>query len=151
MKGVGCHMVNYFVGCLAYADDLTLNSPSSKALQTMISICEDYAADYYVIFNGPKSYFLFFNGNECYTTDCQIVVNNERLKNITSVIHLGHCISTLNKNSLIDAAGAQFRKGFNIFSGDFCNIHPFLQCKLFTQYCCSFYRAIEHHYGMCTL
>ncbi len=23
-KGVGCHMGNYFVGCLAYADDLTL-------------------------------------------------------------------------------------------------------------------------------
>ncbi len=27
-KGVGCDMGNYFVGCLAYADDLTLIAPS---------------------------------------------------------------------------------------------------------------------------
>ncbi len=48
----------YFVGCLAYADDLTLIAPSRNALQTMISICDDYAADYDVIFNGSKSYLL---------------------------------------------------------------------------------------------
>ncbi len=43
-KGVGCHMENYFAGCQAYAYDLTLIAPSRKALQIMISICEDYAA-----------------------------------------------------------------------------------------------------------
>ncbi len=59
-KGVGCHMGNYFVGCLAYADDLTLIAPSRKSLHTMISISEGYAADYDVIFNGPKSQFLMF-------------------------------------------------------------------------------------------
>ncbi len=74
----------------------------------MISICEGYAADYNVIFNGPKNQFLIFKGKGCQATDCQIVVNNERLNNITSAVHLGHCISILNKNSLIDAAGAQF-------------------------------------------
>ncbi len=68
-------------------------------------------------------------------------VNNKRLNNITSAVHLGHCISTLNKNSLIDAAGAQFWKSFNIFSVYFGHIYPFLQCELFTQHCCSFYEA----------
>ncbi len=87
-------MGNYCVGCLAYADDLTLIAPSKKALQTMISICEGYAADYVVIFNGHKSQFLIFKGKGCQSTDSQIVVNNERLSNITSAIHLGHCIST---------------------------------------------------------
>ncbi len=48
-KGVGCQMVNCFVGCLAYADDLTLIAPSQKDLQTIISICEGYAADHNVI------------------------------------------------------------------------------------------------------
>ena len=95
-KGVGCHMGNYFVGCLAYADDLTLIAPSRKALQIMINICEGYTAVYDVIFNGPKSQFLIFNGKECKANECQIVVNNERLNNITSVSHLGHCVSTLN-------------------------------------------------------
>ncbi len=134
-------MGNYWVGCLAYADDLTLIAQSRKTLQTMINICEGYVADYYVIFNGPKSLFLIFKGKGCQATDCQIVVNNERLNNITYAVHLGHCISTLNKKSLIDAAGAQFWKRCNIFSADFGHIYPFLQCRLFTQYCCSFYGA----------
>ncbi len=144
----------YFVGCLAYADDHTLIAPSRKALQTMISICEGYAADYDVIFNGPKSQFLIFKGKGCQATDCQIVVNNERLNTITSAVHLEHCISTLNKNSLIDAAGAQFWKSFNIFSADFGHIYPFLQCRLFTKYCCSFYGAplwnFVHYNKICT-
>ncbi len=33
-------------GCLAYAHYLTLISPSRKALQIMINICEGYTADY---------------------------------------------------------------------------------------------------------
>ncbi len=82
---------------LAYADDLTLIAPSRKALQTMNSICEGYAADYDVIFNGPKSQLLIFKGKGCQATNCQIVVNNERLNNINSAVHLGHCMSTLNK------------------------------------------------------
>ncbi len=48
-KGVGCHMGNYILVCLAYADDLTLIATSRKALQIMISIYEGYAADYDVI------------------------------------------------------------------------------------------------------
>ncbi len=82
-KGVGCHMGNYFVGCLLYADDLPLIAPSRKALQIMISICEGYAADYVVIFKCPKSQFLIFKGKECQATDWQIVANDERLNNIT--------------------------------------------------------------------
>ncbi len=87
-------MGNYLVGCLAYTDDLTLIAPSRKALQTMISICEGYAADYDVIFNGAKSQFVIFKGKACQATDCQTVVNNEILNNITSTVHLGHRIST---------------------------------------------------------
>ncbi len=48
----------------------------------MINICEGYAADYEVIFNGPKSQFLIFKGKECQATDSLIVVNNERLNTV---------------------------------------------------------------------
>ncbi len=64
-KGVVCHMGNYCVRCLAYADDLTFTAPSRKALQTMISIWEGYAVDYDVILNGRKSHFLIFKTKEC--------------------------------------------------------------------------------------
>ncbi len=105
--------------------------------------------------NDPKSqFFLIFKGNECQASDCQIVVNIVILYNITTDVHLGHCISTINKNSLIDTAGTQFKKGFNIFSADFGHIYLFLQSALFTQYCCSFYGAplwnFIHYNNSCT-
>ncbi len=61
----------------------------------------------------------------------------------------------LNKNSWIDTAGAQFWKCFNIFLADFGHIYPFLLCRLFTQYCCSFYGAplwnFVHYNNICTV
>ena len=38
--GVGCHMGAHFTGALAYADDLTLVSPSISGLKIMIDVCE---------------------------------------------------------------------------------------------------------------
>ena len=59
-RGVGCYMGNYFVGCLAYADDLTILAPSKKALQIMINICQGYAADHDVILMAQKANLLYF-------------------------------------------------------------------------------------------
>ncbi len=43
---------------------------------------------------------------------------------------------------------------FNIFSTDFGHIYPFVQCRLCTQYCCSFYVAplwnFVHYNNICT-
>ena len=80
-RGVGCYMGNYFVGCLAYADDLTILAPSKKALQIMINICQGYAADHDVIFNGPKSQFIVFRGRECKADNCYVMVNGIQLNN----------------------------------------------------------------------
>ena len=49
--GIGCHMGHSFVGASGYADDLTLISPSIRALNEMISICEKFASKYSVTFN----------------------------------------------------------------------------------------------------
>ena len=44
--GTGCHIGHMFVGCLCYADDLTLLSPSLTGLQRMIHLCELFGEDY---------------------------------------------------------------------------------------------------------
>ena len=61
--GVGCHMGAHFTGALAYADDLTLVSPSISGLTIMIDICEQYAKEYYI--NGNRSQLLCFTGRGC--------------------------------------------------------------------------------------
>ncbi len=53
-SGIGCHIGNVFVAALAYADDVTLICPTLESLKMIIKICEDYASEYNVAFNGNK-------------------------------------------------------------------------------------------------
>ena len=53
---MGCR----FTGALAYADDITLLAPCKSALSIMIDVCEQYAAEFDILFNSSKSKLLFF-------------------------------------------------------------------------------------------
>ena len=60
-SGVGCHIGGHFVGALAYADDVTLVAPSRSGIRTLINVCEQFALDYDITFNGTKSQLMFLN------------------------------------------------------------------------------------------
>ncbi len=93
-------------------------------------------------FNGSKSHFMVFRGQDCQeVTICEILINNIPLNNANKAVDLGHTLSTEKKRSLVSAAIAQFWSSFNLFRADFGHIHPYVQCKLFQHYCCSFYGA----------
>ena len=53
-SGVGCHMGGQFTGALAYADDITLLSPSMSGLRTLSTVCEEYETEFDVTFKGKK-------------------------------------------------------------------------------------------------
>jgi len=57
-SGIGCYIGLNFVGALAYADDIVLVAPTPAAMRKMLTICDEYAADYDIIFNPDKSKFL---------------------------------------------------------------------------------------------
>lgn len=140
--GYGCRIGRHYVGGLGYADDLELLAPSLKGLQIMVHVCEAYAREYDVTFNGAKSLFLIFRGRECtLPAQSSIVVNNTSISNVNKAVHLGHRLSTTDKNSMVTYSLAQFWSSFNIFRADFGSVTPYVQCKLFKQYCCSFYGA----------
>ena len=42
--GIGCHIGLYFVGGLAYADDIVLLAPTVDALRRMLKLCDNYAS-----------------------------------------------------------------------------------------------------------
>ena len=62
---IGCHMGGHYAGALAYADDITLISPSMTGLRKMSGICEQYASEYDILFNESKSKLLFFKCRCC--------------------------------------------------------------------------------------
>ena len=47
-----------FVGALAYADDIVLIAPTPNATLKPLAVCDDFAAQYDIVFNAEKSKFL---------------------------------------------------------------------------------------------
>jgi len=56
-SGYGLHIRSLFVGCILYADDIVLVSPSCFGLQKLHNICEQFASNWDIKFNPDKSQF----------------------------------------------------------------------------------------------
>jgi len=59
--GVGCFIGEFFVGVLAYADDIALLAPSAHAMRRLLAICDKDGSVHSVSFNANKSKCLNFS------------------------------------------------------------------------------------------
>ena len=93
-------------GALAYADDITLISPSMTGLRKMSSICEQYASVYDILFNGSKSKLLFFKGHCCNVSTLSIAVCGQFVEMSDTAVHLGHttCITSNDRDNITKSA-----------------------------------------------
>ena len=136
-NGIGCFLGHHYVGALGYADDIMLLCPSVSGLKKMIKICEEYAEEHCILFNGKKSKYLVF-GN--YKYNPTVKVNNEVVPRSESAPHLGHMLHTDNTtDELTDHAVREFNKSYYGFISKFESCNTTAKNKLFHQYCCSMY------------
>ena len=136
-KGIGCSIDHIFTGALGYADDIILICPSVTAMKEMIEICEDYAKDHNILFNGKKSKYLIFGD---YKYSPIITVNNEIVPRCESAMHLGHQLHTKNTtNALIEHSIKAFNQSFYGFISKFDGCNATIKNRLFHQYCSSMY------------
>ena len=63
-SGIACHMGGHFIGALAYEDDIALLSPSMSRF-TLSKVCEKYATEFDVTFNGKKVSCCFQGNRMC--------------------------------------------------------------------------------------
>ena len=54
-RGIGCHLIDLFVACLFYADDLCLIAPTRSAMQEMLNLCQEYCSEFCLTFNVNRS------------------------------------------------------------------------------------------------
>ena len=134
--GIGCHIGNYYFGALGYADDIVLLCPTKEGLRKMIRICETYADEHDLIFNGNKSKLLVFGTVSEYVSKCY--VNEIEVPLCNTALHLGNLISN-NVHDIIDYGITKFNSSFNYFMSSFGKCHSSVKNKLFIQYCTSFY------------
>jgi len=67
-SGYGLHVGSLFVGCIFYADDIVLLSPTCFGLQQLLNICEQFASNWYIKFNTDKSQLITFGGRNTYSS-----------------------------------------------------------------------------------
>ncbi len=119
--GVGCHMGIRFIGALAFADDLNLLTPTLSGLKILIDVCEKYAKEFNIKFNGSKSCLLLFKGRNCKMLTRGVTVNGVS----ETAVHHDHHMSTKDKECTVNAAKNIFWRSFNLFISDYGHIYSF--------------------------
>ena len=97
-------MGHHFSDTLAYADDITLLSPSRSGLAILVKECQKYTGEYDIIFNSKKCPLLYFRGRHCSTINKGIEVNGQHVNITSSAVHLGHTISSVDKSENVKFA-----------------------------------------------
>ena len=88
--GYGARFSDVFVGCLAYADDMTLISPTVNGMQKMLGICDEYARDHSLMFNDKKSVATTFVKNKrIIPHNPEFWLNGRILPTKVEIMHLG--------------------------------------------------------------
>ena len=145
-NGSGCYIGTFFVGALAYADDLVLIAPSANAMRQMLQICDEYARNYKVKFNSYKSKCLRCHptgsskrpSNSVYCLPFQI--GSHIIEFVDSWPHLGHIITSDCDDSVdISSKKTSFIGQVNKILCNFRSICCLTKSKLVKAYCTSFY------------
>ena len=141
-KHSGCFVGPYYMGFIGYADDVCLIAPTISALKSMTSVCEHYAEEYKIMFNGAKSKFVRFcktkNCLFCSKTVSCVTVCGEILQSSKCANHLGHTVfSNLQDDS--DNVVNTFYRQYNVFRSNFKCTPSVMRNRLFQSFCCSFY------------
>ncbi len=92
-----------------------------------IDVCEKYAKEFNIKFNGSKSRLLLFKGRNYIISTRGVTVNGVSLTVSETAVHLGHHMSTKEKECTVNAAKNSFWRSFNLFISDYGHIYSFLK------------------------
>ena len=134
---MGCHIGNVYAGTLAYADDLTLVASSVGAMDAMLKLCEEVAAEYSVKFNSSKSVSLAFNLSG--VTPPIFKLSEDNIPVETSGVHLGTHVGKNSHQKNVDRICKDLYISTNKIIHFFPTSHFAVRTQLFQTYCSSFY------------
>ena len=92
-KGIGCFILELFLACLLYADDICLIAPSRGAMQKLLEVCEQYCTEFCLSFNVKKSKILTFGNRKGINID-PLMLDNEPIDFVSQWTYLGTCITS---------------------------------------------------------
>jgi hypothetical protein len=146
-SAVGCHIGRNFLGALAYADDITLITPSPSAMRTLLRLCDEFAKDYFVTFNAKKTKCIYYSSIQCTGTHDdkaklmpEFFVNGNVIEYVQNWPHLGHILNAeLDDNDDIEHRRIQTVKQINDVLCYFGKLDAIIKLKLLYSFCSSWY------------
>ena len=135
-SGIGCKFYDNYVGCLVYADDIILLSPSQYGMQTLLNICSNFAIKFDLKYNVKKSFAM--RVGKRYKKACEYLkLDNEILQYVNEIKYLGVTIKSSTKFVVnFDIFKRKFYRSFNaIYSKSKSNNSELVSVQLMQSYC----------------
>ena len=136
-SGIGGYLGTAFINHLCYADDLCLIS----RMQQLLHICNGYAAEHQLIYNGSKSFSLCFKRKDLKIISQIFFLDQSKILLVEQCRYIGTTISI--KNSDLDLK-RQMRKMYasaNLLLRKFSKSSVNVKCYLFKTYSSNLYCA----------
>ena len=95
-KKIGCHIIDLFIACVLYADDVCLMAPTRKAMQSLLDTCTEYASAWCIQYNEKKTKVMYF-GKQFKSFTCDpLLLNGKPLQFVSEWKYLGVLLLTEN-------------------------------------------------------
>ena len=139
---IGGDIGGVLVNHLCYADDICFISLSSAGMQQLLNICDTYAKEYDLLYNGSKSYSL------CFKPKCSIfnrpvfTLNHLNIPTVNQSKYLGIIISENNCAHDLKRQMCKLYANVNMIIRKFSRCSPDVKCFLFKSYCSNLYCSI---------
>ena len=118
-SGMGCHVVDLFVACVLYADDICLLAPGRKSMQILLDICSNYAESWCIKYNERKTKLMYFGKNYESFNCSPILLNGAPLEFVSQWKYLG---VLLNSDTRFTCSVKKCRSAFYRSSNTILNV-----------------------------
>ena len=139
-SNIGCHIEDFCVNHLMYADDLVLLSASVIGLQKLLDICGVYCSEHSLLFNVIKTKCVYFCNVKPAVTFGSISLNDTIVEVQNRFKYLGHVITAdLNDDYDIESQLRCFYGRGNMIVRKFKTCSPTIKVLLFKTFCGTIY------------
>ena len=133
--------INHYINHLCYADDLCLISLASSGMQQLLHICNKYAAEHQLLYNGSKSFSLCFKRKKLKVSLPFFVLGKSKIPMVEQCRYLGTTISIKDSDLELKRQMRKMYANANIFLRKFSKCSINVQCYLFKTYYSNLYCA----------
>ena len=134
-SGIERYLGDAFLNHLCYAGDICLISLSLDRIQQLLNICQNYATNHQLLYNGAKSFSLCFKNNAIKTRKQSFYLAHLKIPIVGNCKYLGITISTMNSDLDLKRQMIKIYVNANLLSRKFSCCSVSVKCSIFKTYC----------------